>query len=117
MRKINTSDVFKCARIINNANIREELADIYQKYTKENEGDLDIEKVGIQIVFCVIGGCSSEKQEKAIYELIGGIVGKDANVISEQVMEETIEDIKKIAKENNLVNFFKTAYNFSQQNL
>lgn len=117
MRKINTSDVFKCARIIKNANMKDELAEIYNKFSIVEGDDANIEKAGIQIVLCVIGGCSDERQEKAIYELIGGIIGKDAQLISDQTIEDTIDDIKKIAKENNLVNFFKSAYNFSRQSL
>lgn len=105
MRKINTSDVFKCARIIKNANMKDELAEIYNKFSIVEGDDANIEKAGIQIVLCVIGGCSDERQEKAIYELIGGIIGKDAQLISDQTIEDTIDDIKKIAKENNLVNF------------
>lgn len=127
MRAINTQDVFRLSRIIKTIDIKAELPGIVKQIEKMNEVKLSIQeddseevkeqkkaeyeeimvKVGIDIVFGIIEKCSDPKQEKAIYELLGGILEKDAKKIAEQPIKDTIEDIKQIVEENDIAVFFK----------
>lgn len=117
MRKINTSDVFKLARILKKVDIQKIVAEFYSRNTakpiaavgiEESGGDLQI-NLGIEIVFSLIDSASDSKTEDAIYELFAGITEKSVEDIKNQSLEATKEDFTRIAEENNLKNFFKSA--------
>lgn len=134
MRAINTQDVFRLSRIIKTINIKAELPELIKQIEKMNEVQRSIQEddseevktkkkdeyeeimvnVGVDIVFSIIEKCSDSKQEKAIYELLGGILGKEAKQIAEQPIQDTIKDIKDIVKENDIAVFFKQAGRLSQ---
>ena len=90
MRKINTGDVFKLARIIKATGAKEDIINIYseskrikeeiresatQEKAKEKSEEAQ-EKIGINIFFAIFEKCSDEKVEKLVYKLIGGIAEK-----------------------------------------
>lgn len=103
MRKINTQDAFKAARLIKHSDIKNVILDYYEKGKDENQ---DIEKFGVSVIFDVIACLGDSKAENMFYELIAGICEKSVNEIKEQALTQTIEDIKAIAKENDLKSFF-----------
>ena len=110
MRKIQTQDVFKLARIIKNADLRAEISNAIEQINAGGKKDKNLsEKVGIRVFLTIVEGCSDAKTEDMIYELIGGIAEIPADEIKTQSLEATISIIKKIASENNMVNFFSTA--------
>lgn len=104
MREIITSDVFKLARIMKDGNVKSSVAELFAGPTSKNAQEL-----GFEIIYTIIEACASEKQEQKVYDLIGGIVEKDADVIKNQNYKITIEDIKAIANNNDLLDFFKEA--------
>lgn len=106
MRKINTQDVFKAGRLMKEAGIKKTVADIYKKSKEEGA---DRESVGMEAIFTILEACSTEKMETKLYDLLGGILEKTPDEVATQSLEKTIEDIKQIAKENNLALFFKQA--------
>lgn len=106
MRKIITSDVFKLARILKTANINEELAECVSSGKKKGA---DIEAIGIKAFFSVAEACGEPKLEAEFYDLLGGITEKDPDVVKNQSFDATIEDLKQIAKENDLKSFFSSA--------
>lgn len=126
MRKLITSDVFKAARIIKEAKVKDAISEIFES-TKGvnisiNENDSEEEKkvklkeiankqetAGFEAIMTIFEACSTEKLEGMLYELLAGICEKNADDIANQSLETTVEEIKTIARENNLANFFKSA--------
>lgn len=97
MRKILTKDVFSLARIIKKANVKEELKKVDLKKA-------DVYEVGMTMIFTIVEAGSIA--EKEIYKLIEDITGKN---IEDMELQETIELLKEIEKENDLMSFFKQA--------
>ena len=126
MRKINTSDVFKMARIIKQANVKSAMAEIFNS-TRENkieilEGDSDEEKAeklkkierkkenaGFQAIMTIFESCCTEELEEMLYQFLAGITEKRSEDIATQSLETTIEEVKTIVKENNIFDFFSQA--------
>lgn len=107
MRKINTQDTFKMARLIKHTAIK----DVLMKYYEEGKGDFkqaDIEKFGLRLLFEVIECVSDGNAEKDFYGLLGGICEKKPEEIQNQPIEETIADLKKIYEENDMKCFFQS---------
>lgn len=110
MRKIQTQDVFKLARIIKSADLKNEISNAIEQINAGSKKDKNLsEKVGVRVFLTIVEGCADVKTEEQIYELIGGIAEIPASDIKTQSLDATIELIKKIASENNMVNFFSTA--------
>ena len=126
MRKLITSDVFKMARIIKEAGVKNAIAEIFKETRNTNivieENDSEAvkkakteainkkqEEAGFEAIMTIFESCSTEKLEKMLYEFLGGISEKKSDEVAGQTLEATIEDIKTIVSENNIVNFFKQA--------
>lgn len=112
MRKINTGDTFKMARLMRNSNI---LGIVKEYFVKGKEEGADANKIGIDFISDALCACSDEKTESQLYELIAGICEKKPDDIRNQSMETTIEDIQRILKENNISNFIKSASKLSKK--
>lgn len=106
MRKINTADVFKMARLMKKAKLTESIKKAYMDGKKEG---VNTEEVGMNAIMDIIGSCCDTGTEKDFYELLAGISEKKAEEIMNQSLEATIADIKKICEENNIVNFLRSA--------
>ena len=126
MRKLITSDVFKAARIIKEAKVKDAISEIFEstKGVKISIDESDSEEVkaekqqalaekqeaaGFEAIMTIFEACSTPKLEGMLYELLAGICEKNADDIASQSLEVTIEEIKAIASENNIANFFKSA--------
>lgn len=112
MRKISTGDVFKMARLMKNANLMKNISDAYAEGHKEGAKK---EEVGLNAFMDIMCSCCESKVENQLYDLIAGITEKTAKDIEGQSLESTIEDIKKICEENNIVNFIKSAWKLNQK--
>jgi len=108
MRKINTSDVFKLARILKKGNVEENIANAIGDIDIKNKSKVT-EKVGIKVMLALFESCGEPEVENLVYDLFGGIAEIDPNTIATQTFDKTLEMFKEIAKENNLSNFFKQA--------
>lgn len=106
MRKVNTSDVFKMARILKKTNITDE---IKKSYLNGKAKGANVEEIGLDLFFSMVGACAKEGVETELYELLGGIAETEPEKIAEQPIETTMKQLKKIAEENNLIHFFKSA--------
>lgn len=110
MRKINTADVFKMARLMKSAKLTES---IKKAYMAGKEKDANTEEVGMNAIMDIMGSCCDTGTEKSFYELLAGISEKTEDEVMNQSLETTIADIKKICKENNITNFLKSASSMS----
>lgn len=106
MRKLNTGDVFKAARLLKNGNIMQNIQNAYAAGKEENA---DPQKIGMNLIMDILCSCSDIRIEKEIYDFLGDICEKKPEDIKNQSLEATAEDIKKICQENNMANFLKAA--------
>lgn len=108
MRKINTSDVFKLARILKKGNVEENIAKAIGDIDAKNKAKIT-EKAGIKVMLALFESCGEPEVEPLIYDLFGGIAEIDPSTIPTQPFDKTLEMFREISKENNLTNFFKQA--------
>lgn len=108
MRKINTSDVFKMARILKKGNVEENIANAVGEMT-ESKGKKMTEKIGIKIMLILFESCGDNEVESMIYELIGGIAEVSPDIIAEQPFEDTLKLLQSISEHNDIKGFFKQA--------
>lgn len=114
MRKIITTDVFKMARIMKEAKIKDAITQLFKEKKRVSAGDDAAleevqEEAGFEAIMTVFEACSEEKTEGMLYEFLGGITEKGAENVANQSLDTTIEDVKIIVAENNIFNFFKQA--------
>lgn len=62
---------------------------------------------GIDAVMILIDAAANETVEDAVYDLLAGITEKSKEEISNQSLDALMDDIEKIAKENDFANFMK----------
>ena len=105
MRKIEFQDAFTVAKIIKKADLKKNFVEAFKKGSEEGASAKDI---GIDVLFAVAEAVGNEGMDKEIYEFLGSITEMGADKIKHQSMSETIEQFKQIAKENDLVDFFKS---------
>lgn len=112
MRKINTSDIFKMARLLKKGNIAEAVRKAYVDGKKE---DADSEEIGMNAIFDILCSCTDPSVEDQFCDLLAGICEKKKENISNQSLETTVYDMKRICEENNIVNFFRSASRLSEK--
>lgn len=110
MRKLNTGDVFKMARLLKNTNMVESVKTAFEKGKEDGADEM---KVGIDFVCDVLCACSEERTETQLYDLLSGICEKKPDEIRSQSLETTVQDIQRIFEENNVLNFFRSASRLS----
>jgi hypothetical protein len=110
MRKLNTGDVFKMARLMKSSDI---LGIIKESFAKGKEEGADARQVGIDFISDVLCICSEERTEAQLYDLLGGVCEKKPDEIRDQSLETTVADIMRIIEENNVLNFLKSASRLS----
>lgn len=111
MRKIQFQDTFVLARIIKKADVKDILVSANQKLKQENASQED---VFLDVLFSVLAGASNEEVEHEIYELLGSVTEKGTEAIKHLQIDELVDTVKEIAKENDLANFFKSAVSLTK---
>lgn len=107
MRKLQFQDGFKLARIIKKANLKDAMQDKL-KVVKES-GDVDVEKIGMDITFTLIESAADVEQE--VYELLAGVFECDPDQVKTMSFDMLQMHIKEMNQQNNLLDFFKKATN------
>jgi len=110
MRKLNTQDVFKLARFIKKANLKEDLKLIFEK-SQGMDGDTDSKQteLGIDMVLAIIEKAGDEIVEAEFYSLLAGVAEKTPEDIKNLSLEALAELFIQIKNENNVIVFFKAA--------
>lgn len=104
MRKINTGDAFKTARLIKHSGLKDIFLELFTSNAYEVGNEAEKKKLGVEFLFTVLDALSEAKVEKTFYELIEGITEKQN--IEEQPIEETMKDLQTIWEENDMKSFF-----------
>lgn len=103
MKKLTGKHVFAMAKIIKAANLKDELGEVI---AKAQEGEMSTEKAGIEGMMAVITACGDDNVENRVYELLDDVFeAKTADMSLEMIAV----NFKQLAKENNLMSFFKSA--------
>ena len=116
MRKLIFSDIFVAGRIIKKLELKEKLKEIYSKVQEEKknisndeERENLTENTGIDIIYAIFTECVESKMENALYEFLAGPFEMKPEEVKNLEIEEVINKFKQLAKENNLIDFFKKA--------
>lgn len=104
MRKLQTTDIFSLARIIRASGVRSTLKDIIVKATQSE--NIDIESVGIDGILATFEALAERGCEQAIYTAIASIVECEPKEIEKMPINEFVDTLTEIAKENDLKTFF-----------
>lgn len=112
MRKLNTGDVFKMARILKQGDVVDIIRKAYEDGRKEGA---DAEAMGMDVALGILCSCTNAGIENQFYELMSGICEKKPEDIQNQSLESTVEDITRIFRENNVANFLKSAAKLSEK--
>lgn len=114
MRKLQTQDVFKTARIIKTANIREDVQQAFKDGLKvqdaeEKEKEKAMSEIGINVFMQILEACGDPKLEEQVYDLLGGVFESSPEDVKQLSLDVLIENVKKIMEQNDIVNFLRTA--------
>jgi len=112
MRKINTGDIFKLARLLKRINVFEFYKKFQAKGAKikklpEKERVVATRELGVEAFVEVLMTITDANIEKEIYSLLEGITGKKN--IAEQDIDVTVVDIIEIFKNNDISKVFSLA--------
>lgn len=103
MRKLQTTDIFAMARIIRASGVREELRQIVHSVA---ERGLSIESVGIDGMIALLEAAAEKRTENAIYEALAGPFEVNAASIATMELDELMDRLQQMWRENNLQRFF-----------
>lgn len=113
MRKIQLKDVMTLSKILKKTNIKDKLVEIIEKAGKtaasKKAKESDLQQIGMDIIFLLLE--SAGDAEDLIYKLLDDIfeTEKINKSVKEMNIDEVITYIMQLAKENDLVSFFKSA--------
>lgn len=93
MRKLNTGDLFKVARMIKDMGMKEEL----KTFTEKIDKNADQEKVGIDLLMLIFSKVTETKSEKLIYEFLSGPFEMMAEDVEKMDLFEMIETLFMVA--------------------
>lgn len=121
MRKINTGDVFKMARLLKNANVMDAVKDAYKAAKREDvsegahKGDAGKGGIWVDAAMKVLASCTSQQAEEQFYDLMAGICENKPEDIRNRPLDGLIEDVRRICEENNVANFLRSASDFAEK--
>lgn len=96
MRKLETSDAYKVSRLITTSGMRDDLRNIMKGVTASS----NVEDVGMDGVFAILGALSGKAEEKQMYEIVGDLIGTDAASVSKMPIMDFVNTLKEIYTEN-----------------
>jgi len=102
MRKLAGKHLFQMAKIIKAADLNAQIVEILAKV----ESGLSVKQIGIEAITTLFSACGDDKVEARIYELLDDVF---EDKVADMSWETIIEKFNQLARENNLIGFFKTA--------
>lgn len=109
MRKLQTHDVFMALKVINAAQIKDEVKRI--ALLVQSKKKLDVQDVGLEFILGCMEKMSGTKAEKAFYDLLAGPLELEASEIETMdplELIEKIKDLKEVIDMDGLKAFFKS---------
>lgn len=103
MRQLNTSDLFKAARLIRKMGIKEDL----KKFAEGINADQNQEEVGIDMLMLIFERATDETAEQLIYEFLAGPFEVAPHEVKEMELFKMVESLFKVADVEKWKGFFK----------
>jgi len=104
MRKLNTGDAFKLARLLRACDIVPLLQNMREEGKKPGA---DQEKIGFELLFSLLNLAADKDKENLVYDLFGGVLGVTPESVPEIPLDDMIDNIKQIAEMSNISRFFE----------
>lgn len=116
MRKFKTKDVFKLARILKHANALDVFKQAYAIKPKDDTpGELErVQEQRGEVIIMGIFNFADAQTEEAIYEFLGDVYGMTPDGVGELDLDEQINQITKLMKENDFESFFSKVQGVAQ---
>lgn len=105
MRKLKTSDVFSFARAAKKLGIKDKFRTIAQNA----ESGQDVWNSGFDLIWELFDAATEANGEKHIYDFLAGPFEMPAKAIADLELDQLMEMLKQLARENNLAGFFRHA--------
>lgn len=110
MRKIIFKDAIQLAKIIKKANLKADFTALAEKISQMD--DANQTQVGIEMALTLFQACGTESVEQDIYDLLNNIF--ECDDVASLSLEAVGEKFAILAKENNIISFFKSAGSLTQ---
>lgn len=128
MRKLIASDVFAALRVVSAVEDKTDVKEIVKKIVKEAEAEAEenddddaekkndefIKSVGVGAILKLVEMASGKKAEAKIYEFLAGPLEMQPEDVKALPIPDFIENIKTIARENDLSSFFDSVLKLKQ---
>ena len=105
MRKLNTSDVPVLCRCLKKLGIKEKV----KALAMEADSIQDVWSRGFEFVWDLFDVATEPDGEGAIYEFLAGPFEMTPAEVRDLEVDKLLENLQRLAAENNLANFFKFA--------
>ncbi len=128
MRKLIASDVFAALRVVSAVEDKTDVKEIVKKIVKEAEAEAEenddedaekkndefIKSVGVGAIMKLVEMASGKKAEAKIYEFLAGPLEMQPEDVKTLPIPDFIENVKTIARENDLSSFFDSVLKLKQ---
>ena len=128
MRKLIASDVFAALHVVSAVEDKTDVKEIVKKIVKEAEAEAEenddedaekkndefIKSVGVGAILKLVEMASGKKAEAKIYEFLAGPLEMQPEDVKALPIQDFIENVKTIARENDLSSFFDSVLKLKQ---
>lgn len=105
MRKLITRDIFACARCIERTGIK----DVVRNIAEKSNGSEDLFNRGFDFFWDVLQCAARNEAEEEVYKFLSGPFEMTTEEVGDLSIEALADNLKKMARENDLLAFFKSA--------
>lgn len=128
MRKLIAPDIFAALRVVSAVEDKTDVKEIVKKIVKEAEAEAEenddedaekkndefIKSIGVGAILKLVEMASGKKAEAKIYEFLAGPLEMQPEDVKALPIPDFIENIKTIARENDLSSFFDSVLKLKQ---
>ncbi len=105
MRKLKTSDIPAFCRCLKRLGVKEKI----QTIAKEADSTKDVWDRGFDMIWDIFDLATEAEGEGALYEFLAGPFEMKPQEVADLDFEVLFANLKRMAEENNLTGFFKSA--------
>lgn len=94
MRKLQSTDIFTCCRLITEIGLKDEIKQIALGANKVS--DISIEEVGFNLIWAIFEKATTKKAEEKVFNFLADILEEDAETLKASDPSEFIDKIVSI---------------------
>lgn len=91
MRKLQSTDVFACCRLLTEIGLKDEIKHIALGIN--TLGDIDVNEVGFNLIWSIFEKATSKKAEDKVYKFLSDILEEDVETLKKSDPAEFIEKV------------------------